>query len=140
MEQIVHEWNNAKWICPAKAMGEVSPNYYIRFSPEKEVRSAVLYVTAMGNYRVELNDRKISDAVLMPGWTSYRNRLQYQAYDIIQELRDENLLQISVGRGWYRSHIAGWMLLPEEEKLRLEKVPDDSIELTLQGEDALWPQ
>lgn len=136
MEQIVHDWNNAKWICPAKAMGEICPTYVIHFSLEKPVRSAALYVTAMGNYRAELNGRKISDAVLMPGWTSYRNRLQYQAYDISNQILEENLLQISVGRGWYRSHIAGWMLLPEEEKQRLENQPGGLIaELVIEYSD-----
>lgn len=123
MKQATNVWGNAKWICPPMAMGEVCPSYSVTFSLEKPVASAVLYATAMGTYLGEINGQSITDAVMMPGWTAYHARLQYQEYDLTAFLSKENALTLSVGRGWYRSRMAGWTRLPDDEQIRLEQTP-----------------
>ena len=50
--------------------------------------SARLYATAHGVYEAALNGRRVGDEVLAPGWTSYRNRLRYQTYDVTGLVRD----------------------------------------------------
>ncbi|KAL3496075.1 bacterial alpha-L-rhamnosidase-domain-containing protein [Aspergillus germanicus] len=45
---------------------------------------ARLYITALGVYEARLNEVRIGQDVLAPGWTSYHHRLVYQAYDVTQ--------------------------------------------------------
>ncbi|MEV5750330.1 family 78 glycoside hydrolase catalytic domain [Actinoallomurus sp. NPDC052308] len=70
--------------------------------------SARLYATALGVYEIELNGARVGDHVLAPGWTSYRNRLRYQTYDITDLLRPgPNALGALLGDGWYHGRL-GW--------------------------------
>ena len=48
---------------------------------------AVLYATALGVYFAELNGKRVGDAYLAPGWTSYDKILQMQKYDVTELLR-----------------------------------------------------
>lgn len=127
MKHIKNVWENAQWISPPTSIGEVCPSYSIDFSLEKTVNSAILYATAMGTYRGEINGHSLTDAVLMPGWTAYHARLQYQSYDLTKFLSKNNTLTLSVGRGWYRSRIAGGSELPDYERERLEATPPGLI-------------
>jgi alpha-L-rhamnosidase len=70
--------------------------------------SARLYVTALGVHRTSLNGRPVSDELLEPGWTSYRDRLLYATHDVTDLLRaGRNVLSGAVGDGWYRGNL-GW--------------------------------
>ncbi|MCC7491700.1 MAG: family 78 glycoside hydrolase catalytic domain [Fimbriimonadaceae bacterium] len=70
------------------------------------VRRATLYATALGAYRCRVNGQSVSDAVLAPEWTSYHQRLQYQAYDVTALLREgPNCLAALLGDGWYAGRI-----------------------------------
>ena len=71
-----------------------------RFSCEKEIASARLYVTALGIYELLLNGEKVGQDYFAPGFTSYRNQLQYQTYDVTDTLNDRNELLAVVGGGW----------------------------------------
>lgn len=76
------------------------------FEVRGAVRSARLYVTAHGLYEAYLNGRRVGDAVLTPGWTSYHHELQYQVYDVTPLLQQgANALGAMLGDGWYRGHI-----------------------------------
>ena len=46
------------------------------------MKSARLYATALGGYLFFLNNERIGDQVLAPGWTDYRERVVYQTYDV----------------------------------------------------------
>ncbi|MFT2621902.1 alpha-L-rhamnosidase N-terminal domain-containing protein, partial [Escherichia coli] len=48
------------------------------FHLERPVRSAVLFWTALGVAEPEINGTPVSDDVLSPGWTSYRDRLVHE--------------------------------------------------------------
>ena len=57
--------------------------------------------------RLLVNGKKIGNAFLTPGWTSYNKRLQYQAYDITHLMATgENVIGMNVGSGWYRTPLA----------------------------------
>ena len=43
---------------------------------------------------------KVGDIYFAPGFTSYRNQLQYQTYDVTAQLQQENELIAVVGGGW----------------------------------------
>lgn len=87
-------------------MGDVCPCFTKTFSA-KDAHGGMLTVTAMGFYEARLNGIRIGDYVFAPGWTSYEKRLQCQTYDVSSLLREENTLEILVGKGWYRSPL-GW--------------------------------
>lgn len=75
---------------------------------EENIVSARLYATAHGVYDVEINGRHIEDFVLAPGMTDYRKRLQYQVYDITEDIKDGNEIIFRLGDGWYRGCVAAY--------------------------------
>lgn len=72
----------------------------------KPIERAYLHITAKGMYEAYLNGKRVGDAFLTPGWTSYDYRLQYQTYDITPLLNKENTIGVSLGSGWYRGYLA----------------------------------
>lgn len=115
-------------------MGDVCPVFMKEFSGMKKIAKAELFITAMGVYEAYLNGRRVGEYVLAPGWTSYKKRLQYQCYDVTGLLEEHNRLEVTVGKGWYRSPIPGW--IKEEDRAMREKMPAGLIaELVLTGED-----
>ena len=97
----------AQWIKPAKDTGDVAPAFAKSFRKKKEVKKAILAMTALGVYEAKINGQRISNYVLAPGWTSYETRFQYQEYDVTGFLGEKNLLLVTVGKGWYRSKLSG---------------------------------
>jgi len=82
------------------------PAAYLRrtLAISKEVRSARLYVTALGSYRVFLNGRRVGADVLTPDFTDYRKRVLYQTYDVTGLLASgKNVISALLGDGWYGS-------------------------------------
>ncbi|MCF8359341.1 MAG: glycoside hydrolase family 78 protein [Prolixibacteraceae bacterium] len=84
-----------------------SPYFRAEFNVEKSVESARVYVSALGLYELYLNGKKIGNDFFTPGWTSYKNRIQYQTFDVTSFLKKENALGAILGSGWYRGNI-GW--------------------------------
>ena len=103
------EIKNSRWITVSKDTGDIAPIFRRVFAAEKAVEKAELTITALGVYEAELNGRRVGDFVLAPGWTSYQHRLQVQTYDVTDLLQAENDLRVTVGRGWFRSPMPGWI-------------------------------
>ncbi len=87
---------------------EVVPVFRRVFSLNKPVKKAILYITAMGVYEATLNGNRVGDFIMAPGWTQYEKRHQYQEYDITSMLNSENIIDVTVGKGWYRGQLVGW--------------------------------
>lgn len=63
---------------------------------------AVLRATALGCYFATVNGRRVGDAYLAPGWTSYGKTLEVQEYDVTELLHEgENVVEITINAGWY---------------------------------------
>jgi alpha-L-rhamnosidase len=76
------------------------------FPVRAEVDRARLYVTAHGLYEVEINGARVGDHALAPGWTSYRHRLRYQAFDVTGHVRcGPNAIGAWLADGWYRGRL-----------------------------------
>jgi len=74
------------------------------FSVSKPVRQARLYVTALGNYRVFIDGRRVGESVLTPGFTDFRKRVLYQTYDVTGLVENgKNAIGAMLGDGWYAS-------------------------------------
>ena len=70
-------------------------------------------------YEAILNGRRVGQFVMAPGWTSYHKRLQYQEYDITDLLTNgKNEIEVTVGKGWYRSPLPGWLGCEYQDELR----------------------
>lgn len=109
---------NPTWICPANDLGDPAAVFGTSFVFEKKITHANLTITAMGVYEAKLNGRRVGQFVMAPGWTSYHKRLQYQKYDITDLLTaGENHIEVTVGKGWYRSPLPGWGS-PYQDELR----------------------
>lgn len=106
----IADWK-AKWIESVITNdSSQSPAIYFRksFNLNKKIQNATAYITTHGMYEAQLNGKRIGNAYLTPGWTSYKNRLQYQTYDVTNLLNSSaNAIGVTVGSGWYRTAL-GW--------------------------------
>jgi alpha-L-rhamnosidase len=76
------------------------------FGVHGPVRRAMLYATARGLVELHLNGARVGDAVLAPGWTDYRKRIEYAAHDVTDLLADgTNVLSAILGDGWYSGFV-----------------------------------
>lgn len=105
------DWG-AQWIGSALVGGAYStiPAPYLRktFTLSGEVKSARLYITALGLYECSINGQPVGDDVFTPGWTDYHQRVQYQVYDVTSLLQSgDNAIGAILGDGWAVGHV-GW--------------------------------
>jgi alpha-L-rhamnosidase len=101
------DWK-AKWITPGYEEDSLraSPLFRKQFNSNKKIVRATAYVTSHGLYQAQINGKKVGDAYLTPGWTSYNKRLQYQTYDVTNLLKNgSNAIGVTLGSGWYRGII-----------------------------------
>ena len=91
----------AEWIGTdeTQAMPELYQDFYVK----NEVKRARIYCYGVGLYEGYLNQEKIGDEYLMPGYHSYDFINQYQTYDVTQQIRQgDNRLSFILGEGWYK--------------------------------------
>jgi alpha-L-rhamnosidase len=114
------------------------------FEVSSPVKSARLYATALGAYEMSLNGQRVGDQVLAPGWTDYRQRVVYQAYDVKDLIaQGENTIGALLAPGWYATALE-WFQQPNNygetppalrAQLRIEHT-DGSVEWV--ATDASW--
>jgi alpha-L-rhamnosidase len=119
------------------------PAAYLRRSVEitKSVRSARLYVTALGSYRVFLNGDRVGTDVLTPGFTDFRKRVLYQTYDVTKQVvTGTNIIGALLGDGWYGSPLtwvgAHFFTPPNRFLAQLEVVYTDGSHDTVVTDDS----
>lgn len=94
----------AEWIT-AKANKHDDPSPYFRkqFILDKKVLKARVYASSLGLYELQLNGTKVGNDLFTPGWTNYTQWLQYQTYDVTEQLLDsQNVIGVVLGNGWFR--------------------------------------
>lgn len=105
---------SAKWI--KKPSPEVNKEIVFskNFNIPGKVSKATLEITALGVYEAKLNGERIGDYIFAPGWTSYKNRIQVQTYDVTDMLKSENELSVGVAPGWKGNDYfnSNWSSLP----------------------------
>ncbi len=99
-------WNHSKWI-GNQGEGRVT-NFLKCFTTEKkDVCRAIVYASALGHYELNLNGEKVGNQYMAPGWTNYDRRVQYQAYDVTDQIMDgENRMGALLAPGWYAGNIS----------------------------------
>lgn len=103
MEKLAnYDPKNSAQIKNVRPVPPPSPMLRKKFSVKLPVKSALLYVSALGYYEIGLNGAKVGDHVLAPEWTDFNKRVQYQVFDVSQNLRQgQNVLTSLLGDGWY---------------------------------------
>lgn len=104
------DWK-ANWIAAIRHNDSRPPRSALmkkEFSIDKEVASARLYITGLGNYVTYINGQRVGNDLLTPGWTDYRQKAQYQVYDVTELLKKgENAVGAILGNMWWSSGL-GW--------------------------------
>ncbi|TWT97589.1 Bacterial alpha-L-rhamnosidase [Botrimarina colliarenosi] len=86
-----------------------APPSYLRgeFKINKPVRRATVYLAALGLADLTLNGQRVNTDYFSSGWTDYRKRVYYRAYDVTEAvLQGENAWGAVLADGWYSGHIA----------------------------------
>ncbi|MBI3142432.1 MAG: family 78 glycoside hydrolase catalytic domain [Bacteroidetes bacterium] len=112
------EWITVPWAENPRATNPVQ-RYKKAFSLPQQVVRARLYITSLGLYKALVNGQPVTNTCLNPGWTSYPNRIQYQAYDVTSLLGvGANALCVELAEGWHRGRInyRGKEAIPYKEK------------------------
>ena len=91
----------AKWIS-YKGETKESISFSKKFSFSKKIKQARLYTVAHGLYEVAINEVKLGEEYLSPGYHSYDLLQQYQTYDVTECLIEDTEISFIVGNGWYR--------------------------------------
>lgn len=120
------------------------PVFSQKITPAKPVAAARLYVCGLGLYEAAWNGEKLGGEYLTPYCTDYNSWVQYQTYDVTQQLQTAGTLSVTLGNGWYKGRFGyddrtgkpyygdSWKLLAE---LRL--VYADGTEEVI-GTDEKW--
>ena len=95
----------SRWII-AKDTSIECPLFKKDFALKGEVDSCILQISVKGVFAAEINGKRISESVLMPGFTQYNKRLLYCTYDITDLLKHNNTLIVETAKGWYSGRIA----------------------------------
>ena len=95
---------NARWISYPTKIDYTCPVFKRLFKSKGEIKRANLKITSLGCYYATLNEERIGDFILAPGWTYYK-RAQMQKYDITSMLRGENELRVTLSSGWFNGRI-----------------------------------
>src|SRR4051812_5594476 len=91
----------AKWISAPDGLPSL-PIFRRQVRIEKPIARAVVHLCGLGQHELQINDRKVGDDVLEPGWTNYRRTCLYVTYDVTQHLKPgDNTLDVWLGNGMY---------------------------------------
>ena len=79
------------------------------FELSQPVKQALIHVSGLGYYELNLNGKKIGDQVLAPAKTFYKKIVLYDTYDIRQELfPGKNAITLMLGNGWFNPLPKWW--------------------------------
>ena len=111
--RVIGAYGTAPWGDIGIVSGDLflPPAQYLRkqFVLEKPIERATVYASALGNYELHINGRRVGDAYFTPGWTDYNRRVYYNTFDVTDAVaRGFNVIGVILADGWYSGHI-GWM-------------------------------
>jgi alpha-L-rhamnosidase len=78
------------------------PMFRDEFKSSKEIASAYLFITGLGQYKGYINGKPVSNDFLSPGWTLYNKTCLYDTYDVTTLLKKgDNAIGVMVGNGFH---------------------------------------
>jgi alpha-L-rhamnosidase len=121
------------WRLPESEL-RLNPAVYFKKNIEinRKVRRAFIYASALGLYTLIINNKKISDFRLTPGWSDFNKRVYYNTYDATGYLEQpgNNILQAILADGYYAGY-CGW----EKGRAYYGNYPALKLQLMLDYED-----
>jgi alpha-L-rhamnosidase len=102
------EWK-AGWIGNYLGNHNTCPLLRKEFKCNGTPQRVLLYASALGLYHLTVNGKAVGDDVLAPGWTDYKKRCLYRAYDVtcLVKAKKLNCIGAELAEGWYKGAI-GW--------------------------------
>lgn len=91
---------SGKWITCQPDTGR-HPVFSKRIEPAKPVAAARLYICGLGLYEAYYNHERIGEEYLTPYCNNYNEWVQYQSFDVTEQLSEEGVLSVMLGNGWY---------------------------------------
>lgn len=80
----------------------VIPLFRKEFVAGKAITRATAYISGLGQYEMTVNNQKVGESFLAPGWTWYDKRYLYNTYDITNLLiKGNNAVGVIVGNGFF---------------------------------------
>lgn len=102
MAKMGEDWR-AIWITPDFEDKRTHPILYRPFELPARAVTARAYICGLGLYHFELNGEKVGDEYLTPYCNAYDQWIQYQTFDITDQLTTgSNLISVMLGNGWYK--------------------------------------
>ena len=76
------------------------------FQIAKPIRRATAYLSALGNAELQLNGQPVAQESFLPGWSDYRKRAYYRAFDVTPHLKaGSNAIGATLTGGWYSGYV-----------------------------------
>lgn len=69
---------------------------------QKDIVKARLYICGLGLYEAYWDEDRIGDEYLTPYQNNYNRWLQYQTYDVTEQVKRGGKLRVLMGNGWYK--------------------------------------
>lgn len=83
------------------------------FTVPSPIQRATLYASALGLYEATINGVRVGDERLAPGWTDYRVRVPFQAFDVTSLVREgPNAIGCVLADGWYSGRVGLTHIVP----------------------------
>ena len=132
-----------KWITCDSAEKR-HPYFEKEIRPVKPVKKARLYLCGLGLYEAFYRGERIGEEYLTPYSNDYNEWVQYQTYDVTEQMQEDGKLSVLLGNGWYKARFGfhahedkgfygnEWKLIAEL-RLEYENGTEDVI-----GTDESW--
>lgn len=118
------DWKESRWIGEKKRrrarllrkwfIHDYDPSPLLRksFTLKTKPKNALIYITSLGDYELYINGEKIGNRCLSPEWTDYKQRIQYQTYEVESALLEgENAVGVMLGDGWFKGNLGPFGVL-----------------------------
>src|SRR2546430_8978435 len=86
------------------------------FQVDKPAKSVRLYATALGAYKFHVNGKPVSDQILAPGWTDFRQHVAYQVYDVTADITTGKRSEEHTSELQSQSNLVCRLLLEKKKK------------------------
>lgn len=113
------DWKGASWISFRKMpdsarslpsgshkvhpfLNDTLPLLRKEFRVGKQVKTATVFISGLGQFELHLNGHKVGDHFLDPSWTQYEKEATYVTFDITDQLTNgNNTIGVMLGNGFY---------------------------------------
>ena len=104
----------AEWISCDSAENR-HPIFEKQIDVKGNIASARLYICGLGLYEGFIDGKRIGGEYLTPYSNDYNEWVQYQTYDVSDMLKENSVISVILGNGWYKGRF-GFLSSPDSNK------------------------